>query len=200
MAKKISKTKKIVFILGGLSLLPIISVAIFYMRFEMVSIRLKNQMGYEGGAANAVKHAYAAAELYKFFCYFTDARYAEAAVLWLGSLNEHAEKFTKLRHPDTYEEILKDLYNNMAGITAAEWQAQHDLDGSTLEILLKMKQGGALVVRREENPLHRKSLSTGQDDAGAADGWFLSEKEAIRARTEAKLKRLGLKNEEKPPF
>jgi hypothetical protein len=200
MAKKISKTRKTVLILGGFTLLAITSVAVFYIRFEMVSSQLKSEMGYEGGAANAVKHAYAAAALYKFFGYFTDTSYAEAAVLWLGSLNEHAEKLTKVRHPDTYEEILKDLYNNMVGITAAEWQAHHAVNEPTLEILLKMKQNGALVVSREDNPLYYKSPSTAGDDADAADEWFLSKKEAIRARTQAKLNGFALKNEEKPPF
>ncbi len=190
MISNIKNRRKFFLIFGLFLCLIPISIISFYVRFEMVSSWLKNEMGYEGGAANAVKHSYASAEIYRFFRYFIEAKHAEAAVIGLGVINERAEIIVKFKNPDSYEEILKDLHNNMTGLAASEWKIQNAPKEPMLEILLKLKDHKTLIVQRDENPLFNKSTFKNDGTVDEAVQWFDSHKETIRERVYSDLDKL----------
>ena len=104
-------------VLAGLSAM---TVQAFYSYTKWTSVREAQQIGLPE-ASNGIRHAFAAAEAYAILrAAYLPARAAEKAVIKLGYLNEYVEHFTK-RNKDRTSEVYKDLYNNLSGITAAQW-------------------------------------------------------------------------------
>ncbi len=99
---------------------------------------------------NAIKHAYAAAEVYSWLRPLRGADSAAKAVIWLGETNEWAERYVKPQvdwSPETY----KDLRNNLSGIEAAEWL--YEQEGFTSPFT-RLRLIGKLAVDGDLAPLY----------------------------------------------
>ena len=174
----------ITLILFFIALAPIV---IFYARYEILTNHLEKNLGFDGGAANAVKHAYAAAELYSVLNAFLDDDEADSFVMSLGIINEYAERITKLRKPDSLREIMKDLHNNQVGIVAAKWQKQKSDKGNLLDTILILAQNKTLIVKRTENPLYKGEDQNGFKVVRIAREWLDSQHDEINERATLKL-------------
>ena len=170
--------------------MPVVAVLGFYAHFEFVSNRIKGDAENKGHTANAVKHAYAAAELYDFFRHFVREDRAESAVLWLGMTNEYAERIVKFRNPDSFMEVLKDYHNNLAGVAAMQWRLKYAPDTDMPALLLKMADDHILVVERDKNPFY-KTKPPVRNFMAMTDKWLDEHKEGIKVRVEGRLKTSG---------
>ena len=97
--------------------------------------------------ANAVKHAYAAYTLFTILRPVAGTQNAEDTILTLGTANEYIERVTKLGKPDSAGEIRKDMFNNLAGITAARWNRQQDTPRAALTLVMQMGRADILGVK-----------------------------------------------------
>lgn len=97
---------------------------------------------------NAIKHAYASAEIYSLLRPLFGADAAAATVVALGEWNERAERVVK-RTTDWSPEVYKDLRNNLAGIAAAEWlynEAGFTSPLTRLRLIGVLAGGGVLAL------------------------------------------------------
>lgn len=163
----------------------LLPVASFYAYFEIVSNTLETE-GMDGRSANAVKHAYAAATLYGFCTSLLDDLPCERAVLKFGILNEQVERITKFGKPDSYAEILKDLHNNMAGVSVTRWRHRHGCPVKTFDLILTAKQKGALVTDRKNNPLFDGRIPD-RNFIRSGNEWLIRHRATIRTALEAAL-------------
>ena len=154
------------------STIALLPAAAFYGRYEILSNRLEIELGLDGGAANAVKHAYAAAELYNLVATVLSDRESDSLVTALGVMNEYIERITKFRKPDSLREVMKDLHNNQAGIAAAKWQKRQARKGDLLAIILKMAEDRVLIVDRDQNPFYKDEDLKNSAVVGAARDWI----------------------------
>lgn len=171
--------------------LTLSSLAAFYVGFEYLADRLRHEKGYDSGTANAIKHAYAAAMTYKLFAVVLDAQDSESAVMALGRANEAIERGLKFSNPDSYEEILKDIHNNLAGVSAARFQADCGCGVGMLDVVAGMAERRILVVSRHRNPYY-KGVTAAAPRNGLlqeADRWLAQNSAAIRARVYSDLNR-----------
>lgn len=176
-----SSRSLIVAVLVGILLLA--PVALFYARHEALSDRLQRDLGFDGAAANAVKHAYAAAQVYDTLRMISvPADLAQNTVLFLGIANEYAERIVKFHKPDSTRELLKDFYNNYAGITTARWRETMGFDSSTLGMLIALAQARVLIVTRDQNPFYDDAAPLPDDTVASARNWFMAQQPAIQAR------------------
>ncbi len=149
-----------------------------------MSDHLEKDLGYKGSAANAVKHAYAAAELYNFFCFIGMAEDAEEYVLLLGILNEYLERITKYTKPDSPKEIMKDLHNNYVGILAASWhQKQKPPKRDLLRVIMNLADQNILITNRDDSPYFNEVFFAKSDAVSVSNHWFLENKTEIKNRT-----------------
>ena len=184
MKCKTVRLLKITLILFFITLLPIAS---FYSRYEILTNRLEKDLGFSGNAANAVKHAYAAAEIYCVLRTALNDQQAYSLVMSLGIMNEYIERVTKLRNPDSMREVMKDLHNNQAGILAAKWREQKSNESNLLDIILGMAQNQVLIVARNENPFYKDGDRNDSTVVGTARDWLEFHNDAINERIESKL-------------
>lgn len=149
----------------------------FFAWHEHFQRALVKEHGYAVAHANAAKHAYAAANIYRGLRFFLiGPETAEEAVLQLGHLTEYAETYFKISHPDSTEEMMKDLYNNQAGIAAA-MQA-----GSARRAVLRMVDAGQLALSDREVPFMDGAQSARPVRSVAhAWAWFRQHQSQIRA-------------------
>lgn len=169
----------------AISIIALLPAAAFYGRYEILSNRLENELGLDGGTANAVKHAYAAAELYYLVATVLPDRKADSLVTALGVMNEYIERITKLRKPDSLREVMKDLHNNRAGIAAAKWQKRQGGKGDLLAIILRMAKDRVLIVARDQNPFYKDEDQNNSTVVGTARDWLESLHDKIDGRISA---------------
>lgn len=143
-------------------------------------------MGYKGNVANAIKHAYAAAELYEFLFHFMGQKQAENMVLWFGTANEYAERIVKFRKPDSFTEVLKDYHNNLSGIVAMQWRLGHAKNKDMLELLIRMADNGILVLERSQNPFFQ-GRAPEENFMSMADIWLSTHKDSIKEQVSMRL-------------
>jgi len=172
--------KRTLLIYSIFSLLGLVGLAAFYAPYEILSNK-PEQQGYTGQAANAVKHAYAAGQLYQTLRTVMEPDTAQNTVLTLGLLNEYAEKITKFSNPDSVSEVMKDFYNNQAGITAAHWHAENKIDKPFLETILRLGDD-TLLNARDQNPFVSEATDPAYQDIPAARVWFEAHAPQIQAR------------------
>ncbi len=176
------------YLLAGLfTLLLILPVAAFYIRYEIIVSHMKNDLGYDGAKANAVKHALAAAELYGVLRTIVGPVQAEHTTLTLGAINEYIERVTKLPKPDSPREVMKDMFNNLAGVTAKEWQIESSISQSTLQILLMLAERGVLVISRDDNPFYTGQPRPLDPVVKTALAWLNECKSQIKSKIRADL-------------
>jgi hypothetical protein len=95
----------------------------FYAGFAYAASYEIRRSGLPPHVHNAMKHAYASAEVYSAVRPIVGADRAAAFVIFMGESNERAERYLK-HQPDWSRESYKDMRNNLAGIEAAEWLYQ----------------------------------------------------------------------------
>lgn len=177
------KTIRIVAAAFILFLIAVIPVAAFYARYEILTDRLEKEMGFEYSAANAVKHAYAAAELYSVLNIVLSDQHAESLVMSLGIINEYIERVTKHNKLDSLREIMKDLHNNQAGISAVQWQQGQAADKvALLDVIIGMAEKRILIVKRTDNPFYKGKDRNSSDVVGIATVWLDKNNENIKER------------------
>ena len=160
--------------------------ATFYGWFELHSRVIADRHALDGGFANALKHAEAAAALYAGLRLIgASDRTSERVVIKLGILNEYAEMYIKLGRKDSTLEMMRDLHNNMVGIAVAKWRngAAADRRGRS-EQLVALARAGVLLqsqddVRLSPEEMHRARQSA---DLAWATTWFNQNKAAIEKR------------------
>lgn len=166
----------------------------FYAYYESIAKQLEATRELDALAANAVKHAYAAGEVYSLLTTLgINHVTAETITLHLGYANEHAElAIRSAKTRDTTLEMMKDLHNNQAGITTARWRRAHPAQSTALAQLIALSKNQMLVNRAETITLpadltHLRDYRSA--DPTAAIAWFKSNQPAIIAETETGLKK-----------
>lgn len=170
-----------IFCLGAL--LAIISAGVFFAYHGRLAHHIAQQQHFNKPTANAFKHAYAAAQLFKAITAIGVAdKTAEEMVAQLGFFNERLERLTKFHAPDPVTEMMKDLANNHAGIIVAQCS---NTDTQTLQQrVVELAKNEVLVTSRRTITLapSETSLLNRPDRANAAIAWFLAHRTSIAAR------------------
>lgn len=171
----------------SLAIVACVSLGIFYTRYEAVATRLQYDLGMDAEHANAVKHAYAAYQMYRLFDLVLDDQKAEHAVFVLGKVNEKFEQAVKFNNPDTTEEMMKDMHNNQAGIIAARWAASHPAsDNDSLDLILEVARKGGLILSPNQIPVEEFDavLPMQPHSIGTAHHWVNERRKDIVFYTE----------------
>jgi hypothetical protein len=102
---------------------------------------------------NGVRHALASGSVYEAVRRLgLNRQAAEGLILSLGNLNERIETYTKTGNPDSPAEIRKDLYNNWAGVAAAEWRLEEGSKASLGMIIVNLARSETLMLHRVDLP------------------------------------------------
>ena len=111
----------LVLITAAASLSSIAAITAAYGSFKNAAVSATKHHGLPAYSANAIKHAYAAAETYALLrAMAVPPGRASQIVYRLGQANEVAEYYgRRTGKRDPTREIYKDLYNNTAGVVAA---------------------------------------------------------------------------------
>ena len=139
-----AKDRKVLFtavtLLFALLLAAATAIVGSYSWFKAASVAEVARRNLPAYTANAVKHAYAAAQTYSLLrSFFVEKGVAAQVVYRLGQLNEYAEYYGRRGEKrDPTREIYKDLYNNLAGVAAASILERHapPLSDSTRRLAL----------------------------------------------------------------
>lgn len=109
-------------LMGGIALLA------FYSYFEYQSYHIAKQQHLAPQDVNSIKHAYTAALVYRALRGAgLSSHRATQTTLSFGMMNEYFERVVKYHQPDSMKEIMKDMYNNHAGVVAMRWHEQHHI-------------------------------------------------------------------------
>lgn len=153
----------------------------FYWHFSQIEDDLISQHHMSGERANAVKHAYAAAEIYRGFTKLgIGSKTATDGVLWLGQMNEYMEQIIRYgfgEKRDTISEMVKDMRNNQSGVLIAQWHKHHvaDIpDMSLRALLLNAADAGLLTENEEKSFTLTTPLGEGLSNVGRASESFRS--------------------------
>jgi hypothetical protein len=157
----------------------------FFAYHNDLARTLSSSEGFTKPAANAVKHAYAASQIYhalRMVGYSPDS--AETITLQLGYANEHAEQVVKIHNPDSLREAMRDLYNNQVGIVVARW---HESTGSQMSIyalLSDLARTDVLITSRSKVPIDASEETKDTEPvAEHAVRWFETARATIRLET-----------------
>jgi hypothetical protein len=133
---------------------------------------------------NALKHAYAAAELYGRLRPLLGDGIASCVVLWSGETLERVEQVTK-HETDVAREVYKDLRNNLYGMVAARWlkEAENISDATTrLRLIGWLAQTDALADWAEDERIPANLPNVPDIDAA------IDAERADRAKLEAEFR------------
>lgn len=99
----------------------------FFFYFQSVANDLKQKYSLDAASANAVKHAYAAAQIYQVInAVGVSQESSQQMVFMLGAANEYVEHFIRAEAKrDSNAEMMKDLFNNYVGILANNFYKSH---------------------------------------------------------------------------
>jgi len=121
--------------------LLIAGVFVFYEWSSSEAKRLIRQGDLPEAHHNALKHAIASRTLYKGLDSLGVPK-PEDKVVWLGDLNEKVESYLKLNDKDSSLEMMKDMFNNLAGITAARFELEKGRVCKEDTLIVLAKTGG----------------------------------------------------------
>lgn len=174
--------------LGLFFLLVPLLLAGFFMWQAVQAHRAAERAGLPESDANAIKHATAGKAVYRVL---DNLRVIDPqkAVLWLGKANEYAEQFMKFRDRDTTLEIMKDSYNNYAGIMAAQWVEKHGRARCGEDAIVVLVRRGALILAAEDialPPADKEAMRRGAD-IPAAMQWLEQQRTPIEISVRAAL-------------
>jgi hypothetical protein len=175
--------KKVIVIVLILILLPLA----FYGWFEASARSIVRERSLDPHFGNAIKHALASSYLYSGLrSVGVPASVSEAAVIRVGLFNEFAELYVKRGKPDTTAEIMKDLQNNMVGISLAKWLEGNETVARD-DMLVALGEQGLLVL----SPANLDATETPGTDGGAdyasATYWFEAKRIGIGSKVDAAL-------------
>jgi hypothetical protein len=104
-----------------LVLLTLAGVYSFFYQFQTIANRVQAQHGFDSNKANAIKHAYAASQMYRVSraVGFSEG-VSKNIVYFLGDMSERAELLMRGENKDSTLEIIRDLHNNYVGVCAAD--------------------------------------------------------------------------------
>lgn len=168
-------------------------VTYFFSSQENMAVSLENERNFDPEMANAVKHAYTAAQVYTVL---TNLHISNADAInitnFLGKTNEYAERLLKSDKPDTTLEMMKDMHNNQAGISAAKWYKEHknEAEGLTLhDVVVVLAQQNVLINSANHVPLNKTTehLKHGAPDILSATAWFDGMENTIKRHVDARL-------------
>lgn len=140
--------KRYLKICTAFALIVIVTLCAFYGYYSQFSRQLVKQQ-FPREKANAVKHAYAAAQVADIISYVTGDTTAEAIVIQLGYANEYLEQVTRFPR-DVPTEITRDLLNNQLGISAALRCGPLNPEKSLRDIMLDLALQGVLIDKKAE--------------------------------------------------
>jgi hypothetical protein len=155
---------------------------LFFARHEAFSMQLECDLHFDAARANAAKHAYAAGQLYGALRrVYVPLETAEMLIIQLGRFNEYAETIFKVSEPDSTAEIRKDLFNNQAGILAAEWARTRE--ATLRDTVIRLAQGESLASSSYHVPMAPpEHIEDYPQSVRDAYGWFMQKRIAIRER------------------
>ena len=138
--------------------------------------------------ANALKHAEAAAALYSILRFAgVSAEASERGVIRLGIINEQVEIYVKRGSKDSTLEMMRDLHNNMVGITVAKWRHSSAAPDrrSRPEQVVALARDGVLLRSRHDISLSPEEIRRAEQgvDIDSAISWFGRNKAAIEKRS-----------------
>lgn len=158
-----------------------LSLIAFFRWYENTSAAMARENGLKPRAANAIKHAYAGAGVFRSLrSVGIGPDTAEAMTLGLGVLNEYAELWVRSKK-DSTAEAAKDMHNNYVGVLLA----REDLP--LRKAVVHMAHEG--IVATEPSSLQMALAEEPPPDLKAARRWFADEKAAIAAKTRAAISR-----------
>ena len=170
--------------------------AIFYGWFELQSRATADRNALDPGFANALKHADAASTVYSMLRFVgVGAEAAENSVIRLGIINEQVEIYVKRGSKECTLEMMRDLHNNMVGITVAKWRDSMTASDrrTRTEQLVALARAGVLLRSRHDislSPDEARRAEQGADIDWAAS-WFGRNKGAIEKRAMQSLRDTG---------
>lgn len=161
--------------------------AVFYEWSASEGKRLAKQAGLPESYHNALKHAVAARSLYKAFDYIGVPK-PEDKVIRLGDLNEKVETYIKFNSPDNSLEMMKDMFNNLAGVTAARFELEKGRVCKEDTLIVLAKSGGLRATPDDiQLPEADKQKMRESKDLKAARTWFTAQYYFIQARVVKRL-------------
>lgn len=160
-------------------LIVVIPPLAFYGWFEASARSIVRERSLDPQFGNAIKHALASSYLYSGLrSVGVPVSVSEAAVIKAGLFNEFAELYIKRGKPDTTAEIMKDLQNNMVGISLAKW-----LEGNGTaardDMLVALGGRGLLVLSHDDIDLTETPDADGTVDYASAADWFAAKRTQI---------------------
>jgi hypothetical protein len=162
-------------------LLTVATPLAFFARFEAFSEHLEEDLKFDNALANSAKHAYAAAHIYdalRSVGISPDA--SEYIVLNLGEMNEYLETIFKISEPDSTREIMKDMYNNQAGVLIAEWARAND--ATLRDTVIRLAQDEVLAVSSYKVPHSGPEVFEDYPQSVQhASRWFCEQQKHIKA-------------------
>ena len=157
----------------------------FFAYHQYLARELASNEGFTKPAANAVKHAYAASQIYRALRgvgYSPDN--AETITLQLGYANEHAEQIIKIHNPDSLREAMRDLYNNQVGVVVARWRESTGSQVSVYALLSDLARTDVLITSRNNMPIDASEETKNIEPvAEHAVRWFETARATIRLET-----------------
>jgi hypothetical protein len=144
------KVRRLAWVLGCVAvlLLPVLALGAVLQGFSLAASWTVRARGLPAEDHNAIKHAYAAAEIYSLLRMVAGPDCAAFVVTELGEANEWVERHVKFM-TDWSPEVYKDLRNNLSGIAAAEWlygQAGYTSPFTRARLIGKLAEDGDLAM------------------------------------------------------
>ena len=165
--------------------LVLCTAIVFFAYHQYLARTLASHEGFTKPSANAVKHAYAASQIYdalRTVGYSPDN--AETITLQLGYANEHAEQVIKIHNPDSLREAMRDLYNNQVGVVVARWHESSGSQASIYALLTDLARNDVLITSRSKVPLDAQEEAKNTEPvAERAVHWFETARATIRLET-----------------
>lgn len=175
------KPRAVIFgVLSAGFLSVVVLSAVMHGFSRAASWEIQKRPGVAARDHNAIKHAYAAAEVYSLLRPIAGAGIASCAVITFGEWNEYAERYVKYT-TDWSAEVYKDLRNNMAGIAAAEWlynEAGYVSPVVRLKLIGKLAEDGVLAADENDPRIPDLPMSP---DTGSALAKMRADQDAVTA-------------------
>jgi NhaP-type Na+/H+ or K+/H+ antiporter len=149
----------------------------YYLHYHLLAVQLINERHMDTERANAVKHAFAAAQLYEAFDSIGfDAQTSQRLVLNCGKMNEYAEHFLRAKNKrDSNAEMMKDLLNNFIGVAVAKKYALHTEHISLFDELVVLAKKNVLIASASVVPQlspDQPALMAKGSNVPHVMGWF----------------------------
>ncbi|MBX3567766.1 MAG: hypothetical protein KF914_06880 [Rhizobiaceae bacterium] len=151
----------------------------FYGWFETSARSIVRERSLDPQFGNSIKHALASSYLYSGLRFIgVPGSVSEAAVIRAGLLNEFAELYVKRGKPDTTAEIMKDLHNNMVGVSLAKWLEESGTAARD-DMLVALGDRGLLVLSDNDLDVTETLAVDGSADYAFAADWFAARRAEI---------------------